>query len=65
MIMIGIHFRTIYPNLLLGLKNGKCFSIPANAKSCILVNHKKKYPYYMNNQQVEEVTEEKDLSYLD
>ena len=28
-------------NLLLGLKNGKCFSILANAKSYILVNHKR------------------------
>jgi len=53
MIIIGIHFRMIYLNLLLGLKNGKCFSIPANAKSCILVNRRKKYPYYMNNQQLD------------
>jgi len=63
MIMIGIHFRTIYPNLLLGLKYGKCFSIPA-----IVVRHigksQKKHPYYMNNQQLEEVTQEKDLGIL-
>ena len=43
MIMIGIHFRTIYPNLLpvLGLKNGKCCLIWTNAKSCNLVNRKR------------------------
>jgi len=50
-----------YPNFLLGLKSGTCFLIPVNVKSCILANHKKKYPYYMNNQQLEEVTQEKDL----
>ena len=41
MIMIGINFKTIYLNSLLGLKNGRCFVIPANAKSCILVNCKR------------------------
>ena len=64
MIMTGIHFRMICQNLLLGLKNGKCFLIPVNVKSCILTNRMRKATYYMNSQQLEEVAQEKDLGIL-
>jgi len=104
MIMIGIHFRTIYINnqqwwkqmqahvplsvsllttssrllitfyyirrsIVIYIKTyylvwkWQMFSMPANVKS--LANHRRiKYAYCMNNQQLEEVTQEKDLCIL-
>jgi len=50
--------------MILGLKNGKCFPIPAKCKVRHIGKSQKKYSYYMNNQQLEEVTQEKDLGIL-
>jgi len=64
MIMIGIYFRIIYPNLLLGLKKWQMLFYASKCKVMHIGKSQKKYPYYMNNQQLEEVTQEKDLGIL-
>ena len=62
--MIGIYFRIIYPNLLLGLKKWQMLFYASKCKVMHIGKSQKKYPYYMNNQQLEEVTQEKDLGIL-
>jgi len=62
--MIGKLFGMIYQNLLHGLKKWQMLFNTSKCKVMHVGKSQKHYPYYMNSQQLEEVTQEKDLGIL-